>query len=510
MRSIIIFIIAIASILTSCKKFLDVKPKGRLIPNEVEEFNHLLDNEETVISFFLDNNLGSMIGYLTDNLELSENLAGIHYKAMVHPNIERYYAYTFRQPYKNPNLSDGFWNFGIYGAVKYYNNIIDGVMAIRNTQNAAECDVVLAQAYAARAWVYLNATMVYGPVYKPGESNSTQTIPYLVNSDISVPVPPPSTQNEMFSHIFNDLHQALPKAPQITSYPSRAGRTTVQAMLAYYHLFSRKFDSVAHYANLAWQSATANGGPQKVLYDYNQLSFKDPQNLLYSAIKSPDDKIQLPVSREILFFRSTDEQAGMMDDAYPSQELISLFDQANDLRYQFFFMNAPGYKTIYNNQLYDDGERIQYFRSGPTFGNTPKFQMTAGLSYPELLLMRAEGYARTNKLAEAIADLNTLRRNRFKTGTPDLTIPASQDQAIEMVLNERRRELPAGHLKRFLDLKRLSLDNGKGWTKTSITHKAGSTEFNGLIDSKDFILSIPNIVLRSNPGWGIPLDNRPY
>ncbi len=80
--------------------------------------------------------------------------------------------------------------------------------------------------------------------------------------------------------------------------------------------------------------------------------------------------------------------------------------------------------------------------------------MTEGFSWPEVLLMRAEAYARMNELGLAIADLNTLRQYRFKTGTPPLTA-GTQDEVIKWVLEERRRELPIGGYKRFLDLKRL-------------------------------------------------------
>jgi hypothetical protein len=497
----------------SCNKFLDVKPKGTLIPAEIGEFSRLLDNEETVQSFFLDNNNyipGSMIGYMTDDIALSENLGSIRYKALNNPNIERYYGYIYRAPYRNPVTRDFFWELGVYGAIKYFNNVIDGITAVKNSGNAAEADKVLAQAYAARAWVYLHTALVYGPVYKPGSNNSTPTIPYVTSSDISTPVPGLSTQEEVFKKVLADLHQALPYAPSATNYPSRANKAATQAMLAYYHLFTRRYDSVVYYSNLAWAGTTATGGAATVLYDYNTLSYADPSNLIYSGIISPDNKIQLPVSKEILFYRLADNSAGMIDDSYPSDEFVSLFDQTSDLRYKYYLMTAPGYQTVYNGNFYDDGARVQYFRGGPTFGSSPRFQMTAGFTYPEVLLMRAEGYARMHQLPEAMADLNTLRRFRFKTGTPDLTMPATEDEVIQLVLQERRRELPLGHLKRFMDLKRFCLDQGKPWSKTKITHRLGSNTYEGVVDSKDFILSISNSVLKFNPQWGIPLDTRPF
>jgi hypothetical protein len=211
----------------------------------------------------------------------------------------------------------------------------------------------------------------------------------------------------------------------------------------------------------------------------------------------------------MLLYRYPDAGAGLQASSYPSDEFVNLFDQANDLRFKYFLLTAPGYKTTFSGTTYDDGMRIQYYRGANATGNFPKTQLTCGFTYPELLLMRAEGYARTNKLTEAINDLNTLRKYRYKTGTPALTV-GTQDQVIAQVLDERRRELPLGQIKRFMDLKRLCLEPGKPWGKTKITHQLGTVSYEGTIDSHTFILPVSNIVLNFNPQWGIPQDTRPF
>jgi hypothetical protein len=499
-----LYILGVLTLLTSCKKFLDVKPKGKLIPTEIADFNHLLDNNDIVQAAFLDNNGGSNLGYLTDNTLLTDGLGKIFYKANNHPNVDRYNAYTFREPYNNPNVNDYFWE-STYRSMKYFNNVIDGVNGIKNASNEAEANSVIAQALVNRAWGYFHAAIVYGPVYKPGTSNGTKVLPYVTSADISVPVPALSTQEEVFAKVANDLYAALPNIPAVTNYPSRPNKVATQAMLAYYHLFTQKYDSVAYYANLAWTAAAA-GGVDKILYDFNTLSYATPANPSNSQIVSPDSKIQLPNSREILFFRNPDYQAGRINSSYPSVEFVNLFDQTNDLRFKYYLLKVPGYKTTFSGVTYDDGDQYQYYRGG---GTSPKFQITAGFTYPELLLMRAEGYARTNRLAEAIGDLNTLRRYRYVTGTPPLTV-GSQDQVINQVLEERRRELPLGQVKRFMDLKRLCLEPGKPWSKTKIVHTVGTDTYEGTIDSHFFTLPISNTILKFNSNWGIPLDNRPF
>lgn len=506
MRSIRIYISVIAGlmILGACNKFLDVKPKGKLIPGEVADFDHLLDHTYIVQFIFLDNNGGSMPGYLTDNQELSEGIGKIAYKANNHPNIDRYHAYTFRKPYNNPNVSDYFWDWGTYRAAAYFNNVISGINGISglSTDDNLYARKVISQALAGRAWGYFHHSLIYGPVYKPGGTNNTRTIPYVVSADVNAPMVDLSTQEEVFALVAQDLHAALPDAPLTTNWPSRPTKAAVQTMLAYYHLFTQRYDSVAYYANLAWTSATASGGPAKVLYNYNDFTWTNPANPIASTIKATDNFLEAANSREILLFRSTDRGAGRSSSSYPSPEFINLFDKNNDLRYNFFFLTAPGYKTTYNGITYDDGNRVQYYRGSKT-------QLTCGFTYPELLLMRAEAYARTNKLPEAVADLNLLRQYRYKTGTPQVII-GTQDEVINAVLDERRRELPIGGIKRFLDLKRFVLETGKPWYKSKIVHTLGTESFEANIDSDNFILNISNTILQYNPQWKIPLDSRPF
>ncbi|RAI98647.1 SusD-like starch-binding protein associating with outer membrane [Chitinophaga skermanii] len=497
-----------AGSLVACNKFLDVKPKGKLIPQEISEFNHLLDNQDIVQYPFLNNNSTSLMGYLSDNIELSEGVGKVYYKANNSANIDNYYAYTFRTPYRNPTLPDYYWNWGTYRSMKYFNNVIDGINNIRTNENAKEADAVTAQAYVGRAWSYFHTVLVYGPMYKPGGDNSTKTIPYVTSSDISAPMVNLSTTQEVFDKVLADLHTALPNIPENTNYPSRPTKAATWAMLAYYHLFTQRYDSVAYYANLSWTNATAKG-IDKVMYDFNTLSYADTLNPLSSAILSPDSKINLPNSREILFFRNTDNRGGKANESYPSSEFIGLFDQAKDLRFKYYFMMAPGYKTTYNGVTYNDGTRLQYYRGATAMGN-PKFQMTAGFTYPEVLLMRAEAYARLGRLSDAMNDLNLLRRYRFVIGTAPLAQPASPDEVINLVLQERRRELPLAHLKRFMDLKRFSIEPGKPWSKATVKHTLGAETFEGRVDGPLFILPISNTVLLFNPGWGIPPDNRPY
>ena len=233
--------IVICSLLTiSCKKYLDVVPVGKTIPSTVAEYDALLDNENIVRYNFIDNNQGSVLGYLTDDLELSDGLGKIFYVANNHSSIERFYGYTFRQPYKNPNASDNFWDFG-YQNVFYFNTVINGINSLKGNVDAVAAKSSIAQAKVNRAWWYFNAAMVYGPVYQPSGSNADKIIPFRTQADIDAPMEDLSTQGELFSKVGNDLRSALPDMPDNVNWPSRPNKTTALAMMAYYHLFTQEY-----------------------------------------------------------------------------------------------------------------------------------------------------------------------------------------------------------------------------------------------------------------------------
>ena len=135
MKAKLLTISLMVGLFMGCHDFLDVKPVGKLIPTEVEEFENILNNTYTVDWYYMDNNKGTLLASLGDNLQISENSANYNYTA-THPNINRYAAYTFKLPYGNPEKPDYFWEWGTYRAVGLLNNVIDGVNDVKNEKTA--------------------------------------------------------------------------------------------------------------------------------------------------------------------------------------------------------------------------------------------------------------------------------------------------------------------------------------------------------------------------------------
>ena len=84
----------------------------------------------------------------------------------------------------------------------------------------------------------------------------------------------------------------------------------------------------------------------------------------------------------------------------------------------------------------------------------------------------------------------------------------SQDQLLNEILTERRREQPLVSFQRTLDLKRYAQDAGKPWSKDIIVHKIGEKTYSKSINDAYYqSLPIDNAILQYNPQWGIAENN---
>ena len=118
-----------------------------------------------------------------------------------------------------------------------------------------------------------------------------------------------------------------------------------------------------------------------------------------------------------------------------------------------------------------------------------------GLATDELFLTRAECYARDSNSSAALADLNTLLRHRFASGTFIPVSAPSPAAALDSILLERRKELPFRGL-RWTDLRRLNLDGAN----ITIHRSLNGTPYTLSPNSNLYTLPIPPDVLNDNPG----------
>ena len=499
---------------SSCGDFLDVKPAGKTIPETASELEWLLNSDNTLDYMFMNNNRGSFYSMLGDNFEISPVQAA-NYFTSSSGDLEYYAAYTFYKPYQNPNDLHYTWNWGIYRAVSVFNTVIEGVADLKASEReSTKATEIVAQAKAGRAWALMNGALGYGPAYKKGGDNSTRVLPYRTIASADEPSPELSTMAQIFELALNDLDDALAGAPAAVPNPSRASKAAVHALRAEYFMYAEEFDKMLYEADqaLTLSLAANRNNFGALIYDYNLFSYIEGSP---SGVPGVDDEVNWSLkyadgdtdfnramARENLFYRVSPRGAGAGSSAnniyrYPSEEYLALFDPDTDRRYQLFALRNTGYGT--------DGIRRFYYRDYKTLPNQ-------GITYPVLLLMRAEANVRANgDLDSALADLNTLRKYRYSGGDTDWKYEGSltADMLLEEILAERRREQPGSSFHRVHDLKRFAAyDQGKPWAKSSVTHTIGAQTYTSAVS--EFTISLSNEVVRLNPQWGIAPDTRTW
>ncbi|MBP3344272.1 MAG: RagB/SusD family nutrient uptake outer membrane protein [Bacteroidales bacterium] len=503
---------AFVGIFTSCDAFLDVKPVGKMIPTEISQFENLLNNTQTVDHFFMmDNNGGCSYAMLGDNLMISENQKNYNY-IETFPNLDIVAAAIFHAPMMDPTSTPMHWTY-TYRAIGYFNNVIDGVNGIDTESEYAKG--VIAQARAGRAWIYMNFVLCYGPMYDPAGANDTPVIPMRTSGDPTVSNGPLKTTAEIFEQVKADLDYACENAPATTTNACRINKACAYALRAEYYMFTRDWENMRKDAQQAWSLALAHrGSVDNMIYDYADFYYEalteinPPEGCspeYYMTLRGPDNDFNQTSNRELLLYREM-PNAASTSKYYPSEEWLANMDKEKDLRWIKFVYRVEGFsKNIGANTYKDDLVDLDY--------RGAQLASTQALTYPLLLLIKAEAEARTNKLTDALASLNTLRKYRYDGDVTDLEGGAgmSQDQLLDEILKERRREQPLISFQRTLDLKRYALDGNKPWVRQTITHKVGNKTYSKSITDPYFqSLPIDNAIINHNPEWGLQPNNTPF
>jgi len=512
----IIYILILSLIISSCDRFLDVKPVGSLIPTDIEQFDNLLYHSRTYDFLFSDNNRGSLLLSLSDEVTISDKVVLASYKDV---SNDRFTPYIFAKPYLNPFKTDDYFLEASYKATLYFNTVIDGIKDLGG-EESNKGKQLIAQARAGRAWTYLMAGITYGPMFKKGGDNSSKTISYRTASSATQETPKLSTVDELFNLVKADLEYAIVNCPPEVIKTVRVNKTSANAIMAQMYMFKADYENMFTYAKTAWDLLVSAKGEGNTLYDFNDFFLKPgvktpkegEDHELYDALTDPSgDILNNPDNKEILFYRYCPLD-GLASKA--SDEYIALFnadtdidgdrDSYADLRKKFFMLKVNTQAT--------EGACIRDVRFGNNLGDYTKMCGTQGISTPELLLMLAEAAARTNRTSVALSALNLLRSKRY---TPASIVTNSArinsltgDNLIHEILKERQKELPWKSAKRFWDLKRYNAnDPGKPWTKTQIKRTVLGTQYTGIIGSDDYQLEIVNKFISFNPHWGLELYN---
>lgn len=401
------FSLTLISIL-SCRKYLDKKSDSSLIvPSTLGDLQALLDN-------------GNIMNYGTPSFGES---SGDDYFAL----LSTYNSFSTLQQHFYTWTPDNYnfqndWSLA-YRVIYYSNLCMERLGLIPKTDaNEVQWDNVKGSALFYRAYYFLQLNWLFAKAYDETSYNSDPGIVLRLASDFNKPSVRTSVK-QSYEQVIMDAKESisfLPDNPQSVVRPSKAAS---YGLLARAYLSMRQYDSAGKYSNLCLQI-------KNTLIDYNNLNDVNPGS------NNPFMRLNI----ETIFFTMMNTSVPLYHPLLGAKVdtlLYSSYD-TNDKRKIAFFKPSNGYFAFKGNYAADN------------------IGLFSGITTAEMFLTRAECYARADQKDLALADLNNLLTNRWNIGTFIPIMTATSQEALNIILMERRKELLIRGGLRWIDIKRLN------------------------------------------------------
>lgn len=485
MKKIFIVLIAFTSIAVSgCKKYLDVKPKGYTIPSTYEDYQKLLNN------LSLAGISSPYVNFLTDNAragQTNDPNRATEYPLMA---LELRNLYEFKGgAVFDQGVSDPFWETA-YAHIYVYNSIINNIEKVPDGTDVSRKQLK-AEAQVGRAFEYLSLVTGYSTHYNSSTAATDLGVPIILTEDINAPYKR-GTVAEVYAQVKKDLDEALPNLAASVPNNFHPLKSVGFAFLSRMYLYMGNYDEALKNVNEALKI-------NNTLIDYNLYTTKNGTTF-GRIITKATPQVAFPdgdKSLESIWIRTPGSSSLASLDAklYASEDLIATYkadlpENAKDQRLALFF--CDGQSNFGSAPVLFPGR----FLWAPYVARP-----NLGFSTPELYLIAAECEARVGSKDKSVNHLNTLRKTRIVGYEP--LVAATNDIALKLTLDERRREMPFISNTRLTDLKRLNLDNR--FAKT-ITHQVGDQTYQMPANDNRYILPVPPKVLEFNPN--IPVYTR--
>lgn len=435
---------------TSCNKYLDKKPDKSLVePSTMEDLQAILDNKT-----LMNNYSPSVDEACSDDYFLSPT----RYSGFLN-FAQKAYTWTLDgdamdQAYNNISYNE--WSI-LYDQVNKANIVLDNIVKTTPSSNPTTANDVQGQALFYRGYAFFQLALIFSEAYDSGNAENQQGIVLKLNSSTEYDHKR-SNLVVSYSQIISDLDKStilLDDLPKVVTRPSKCAAF---ALLARVYLCRQQYDSALYFAK---ESLALNSS----LLDYNNTS-----DVNITSNTKPFQQF----NKEVIFQKIATQY--IFPNTYPLycniDSLLYKSYEANDLRLKaFFWKNGDGYsfKGSYS------GTRNNLFK---------------GLATDELYLDCAECFIRKGQITEGLSYLNTLLINRYTTGTYQMPTFSSRQEALQFVLQERRKELLFRSV-RWMDLKRLNKE-GAGIIQT---HIMDTNVYTLLPNAKQYAIPIATYVI---------------
>ncbi|MFD2556258.1 RagB/SusD family nutrient uptake outer membrane protein [Sphingobacterium tabacisoli] len=424
--------------LSSCNNFLEVKPKGIIIPDKIEDYEGMLFSQQMTLAFPPE------LLYTTDDFfDLYDE-----YNRSSQAN-----SYYWR-PGLDPNELEPPVIWGPYYTLIYHCNVI--ISQVPNTTNGSDSQKqqLVAEAKVNRASAYFHLLTAFAKAYDPQTAASLPGVPLVNSTNVTDAIPQRATLQEVVDLILNDTESSIEHLPKVNKNGYRVTQKGALGLLTRVHLYLGNYEKSLSFAD----RTLAN---PHTLMDYNDYN---------DVYELPEEE----VGPECVWMQGSSDYSVPLFMLY-SDDLKSYYN-SDDLRY-FLFSETN------NNGI---------------FYVSPAGRSNLGISYPEIYLSKAEALARGGKVAEALEIVNNLRKKRILKAAYVPLSANDKEAALKVVLAERRREL-AFKGPRWMDMKRLDRENRMP-TVQRIDPANGKVMATLAPGSKQYTFQIPARVQQFNRG----------
>lgn len=448
-RYIVTAFILLCGAVSCSEDFLEKKPDKKLvIPSTYDDMQALLD-------YYQVHNANTPgLGELSSD---DYSISATNWSNLSSPYQKNAYVWA-KEIWEGEKSID--WN-NRYQQVFYANYVLEGLNELDKSKEVSWWNQMRGSALFFRAHATYQLAQIFCPPYDKTSKNEGYGLALRTTSDLNVHIGRSMLQ-QTYEFILTDLKEAAALLPQTESYKTRPVKAAAYTLLSRCYLGMQDYDNALAYADSA------------LSYNYPLIDF----NTLNTAASYP----MVQYNSEVIFH--------------------CLMTRYTPLASSRLIMDS----TLYESYAEDDIRKAAWFKlsSGNyTFKGSydGSLQLFNGLAIDECYLTKAECLARINRTDEAISVLNELLEKRFKTGSFVPVEASDSQQALLLILLERRKELLFRGI-RWPDLRRLNLDPA---TAKTLYRNLNGTIYSLAPNSVNYTLPIADDVLQLS---SIPQNER--
>lgn len=478
---ILIYIFSLSFVLASCAD-LDTSPTNALTDKETYSSTKNIDAVINGTLRYLMESATSQDNPGYAAIMLTQEVMGED--AIARDGVYGYRdSYPYRDPYDNTTRRALFFWTLQYKVIDNANSVIAYTDGAAGTEQ--EKSYLKGQAYALRAFVYLNLVRQYQFTY--AKDSTALAVPVYTEPTTGSTKPKGlSSVKDVYKQVLSDLHQAETLLQGFQrSVKNRPNQNVVWGLYARAYLTMENWKLAAEYAEKARSGFPIMTGAQ-YLQGFNDVSNNE---WIWGHPQTADQNLGGASYFAYLDVTPSTGYRSIMPDPY----FRNLFDADKDIRSQLFEVVTNSADPMYRWIKYK-----KFINKADKSGNIVLMRGA------EQALIEAEAKARNNDLSGAVKALNDLRKQRGLDDVKDGDY--SKDDLIEEILIERRRELwgEGFRLQDILRLQRAPIRKESTETYQGLTLKGHyiwtfPDKTNLVPNSPYYLFPIPDNEIKNNP-----------